>query len=445
RWRRALRAVGRRAWQLAAASLWTSLATAPFTAMAFHRIAGGGLAINLLVVPLIELLVLPLTLLGVLLALAWPAAGGGLIDVAVVAGGWAADLAGAAARVWPATRVPPPTWLELGCAFAVWLVAVLAAQRMLPWRRAVAVALAAVAVLAGSWIVTAHLGPAASTRLEVTFLDVGQGDAAVVRLPGGAVWLVDAGGLPAVPAELDDEARLRLGELPGERSVVPFLEHQRIRRIDRVVLSHPHPDHYRGLRAVARAVPIGELWIAAEGEGRLVADPEYLALLEDLRRRGTAIVHPLLEVPYLDHGVSLTALAPRFEGPRATTDPVVSVNDNSLVVRIEYAGRVILFGGDLEAEGEDELAAHMPAALRADVIKVAHHGSRTSSSPAFARAVAPAYAVISCGVANQFGFPAPAVVERWRHGGATVLRTDLHGSVTAIITREGGLWLETVD
>lgn len=444
-WRRALRVLGRRAWQLAAASVWTSLATAPFTAMAFHRAAGGGLAVNLLVVPLVELIVLPLTLLGAVLGLVWNELGGVLIDVAVGAGAIAAELAGVAARVWPSTRVPPPTWLELAALGALWLAAVLVAQRRLRWRRGAAVGLAAMAVLAGSWLVTAHLAPVRSSQLEVTFLDVGQGDAAVVRLPGGAVWLIDAGGLPAVPAELDPAARRRLGELPGERSVVPFLEHQRIRAIDRVVLSHPHPDHYRGLRAVARAVPIRELWVAADGEGRAPADPEYHDLLDELRRGGTRIVHPLLDTPYIDHGVSLTALAPRFGGPRATTDPVVSINDDSLVVRLDYAGRSVLFAGDLEVEGEETLSRERPAKLRADVVKVAHHGSKTSSSAAFVGAVAPAYAVISCGVANQFGFPAPAVVERWQTGGATVLRTDLRGAVTAVISAGGGLWVETVD
>jgi competence protein ComEC len=277
----------------------------------------------------------------------------------------------------------------------------------------------------------------------VTFLDVGQGDAAVLQLPGGAVWLIDAGGLPAVPSELEPATRLRLGELPGERSVVPFLEHQRIRVVDRVVLSHPHPDHYRGLRAVARAVPIRELWVAADGEGLGVADPEYNALIEDLRTRGTRIVHPRLDTPVRERGVTLTALAPRFDPHLATTDPVVSVNDDSLIVRVDYAGRSILFAGDLELEGEQALAAL--ASARVDVVKVAHHGSRTSSSEAFVAATSPTLAVISCGVANQFGFPDPDVVRRWAASGANVLRTDVHGSVTVTIAHDGELGVETVD
>jgi competence protein ComEC len=442
RWRRVVRVVSGRVWQLLAASMWTSLATAPFTAVAFHRVAGGGLVANVIVVPLVELVVLPLTLLGALLAVVWDGLGGALIDLAVVAAGAAADVAGLAAEVWPSTRVPPPNWIELCAAFALWLAAVSLARGALVRRRGAIIIAASLAAIAASWIVTAHLAPARSRSLEVTFLDVGQGDAAVVRLPGGAVWLIDAGGLPSVPSRLDRATRERLGELPGTRSVVPFLEHERVRVIDRVVLSHPHPDHYRGLRAVARAFPIRELWVAADGEDQPVSDPEYRQLLADLRARGTRIVHPALDTATVDHGVRLTALAPRFEGERATTDPVVSINDDSLVVRVEYRGRALLFAGDLEVEGEATLARRN---VSADVVKVAHHGSGTSSSPPFVAAVAPRFAVISCGVANQFGFPASSVLARWEGAGARVLRTDVHGSITVVIAEDGGLSVETVD
>ena len=141
-------------------------------------------------------------------------------------------------------------------------------------------------------------------------------------------------------------------------------------------------------------------------------------------------------------GVALSVLAPP-PGPDglAAADPVLSDNDNSLVVRIDFGGRRVLFTGDVEADGEADLvAARGPSgALRADVVKVPHHGSPTSSSPALVRAVHPRVAVISCGPLNRFHFPSPEVVARWRAAGARVLRTDHDGSVTVTIAPDGAM------
>jgi competence protein ComEC len=119
----------------------------------------------------------------------------------------------------------------------------------------------------------------------------------------------------------------------------------------------------------------------------------------------------------------------------------MSVNDNSLVVRVEYAGRAILFTGDLEAEGEIALVGEGGAA--ADVVKAAHHGSRTSSTEELVTAVAAETVVISCGVANRFGFPHEEVLERWEQAGVRILRTDRDGAVTVRVTSGGNLATST--
>jgi competence protein ComEC len=119
---------------------------------------------------------------------------------------------------------------------------------------------------------------------------------------------------------------------------------------------------------------------------------------------------------------------------------VRSVNDNSLVVEVRYRGRSILFAGDLEEEGESALVADGIEPV--DVVKVAHHGSPTSSTAAFVAATHPKLAVISCGRANHFGFPSTAVVERWRAIGAEVVRTDLDGAITVRVDAAGGLSIE---
>jgi competence protein ComEC len=122
-------------------------------------------------------------------------------------------------------------------------------------------------------------------------------------------------------------------------------------------------------------------------------------------------------------------------------DPVRSVNDNSLVLELRFAGRTVLLTGDLEAEGEAELTAARRAAGagRVDVVKVPHHGSATSSSPELVGALAPALAVISCGRGNSFGLPAASVIAAWAAAGAEIARTDRDGAVTVTISADGAL------
>jgi competence protein ComEC len=191
-------------------------------------------------------------------------------------------------------------------------------------------------------------------------------------------------------------------------------------------------------------VDIDALWLARPHPGARAA-PSYRDLLAELRARGTRIVYPPLGRPLVQGGAQLVALAPRYLDGIAAADPVSSINDNSLVVRVAFAGRSVLFTGDIEKEGEELLMERYGDALRADVLKVPHHGSPTSSTAAFAARVAPAWAVISCGLATRFGFPAPAVVARWQAAGARVLRTDRVGAVTVVISPDGGMRVEAFD
>lgn len=281
---------------------------------------------------------------------------------------------------------------------------------------------ALVGVLVAAWALGREPPSAA---LRVTFLDVGQGDAAIIETPGGQVWLVDAGGTPGAAATTHATTIRRTLAAYGHA------------KIDVAIVSHPHPDHYLGLRGLG--VPIAELWLADERERP--SGGELAQIARHLEQTGTRIVHPPLGRAHAHEGVELVVHAPRFElgdSVVEATDPVRSVNDNSLVVEVRFAGRSILFAGDLEAEGE--------AALRdvgsVDVVKVPHHGSPTSSTTGFVATTRPRLAVISCGVANAYGFPAPAVVARWEAAGAEVVRTDRHGAITVGITRDGALSVE---
>jgi competence protein ComEC len=267
----------------------------------------------------------------------------------------------------------------------------------------------------------------------------------VVELPGGGVWLIDGGGLPFVAGAAGDAERARRAASPGEQAVLRFLRHHRIDRIDVLVITHPHPDHYAGLAALAGRIDIGELWVARGAETD--AAPAYRDLVAALTGAGARVVHPPLGRPLpAGGGVDVTALGPDWAGDgTATADEVTDANDDSLVLRLDFAGRRLLFTGDAEEEQESELVSLGPAALRADVIKVAHHGSRTSSMPALVDAVAASHAIISCGRGNRFGLPDEEVVDRWTAAGARVLRTDRDGTVTITVGPGGELRAHTFE
>jgi competence protein ComEC len=406
------------------ASAWVTAATAPFTAAAFGQIAWGGLAGNLVVTPIIELLVIPATLFGLVVPLA---IGRWLVGAAVAVTAVIDRLVAAIATVTPVVTVVPPTTAELVAWTAAWLVPFLAyTGRLRRWRLLALVALAAcVGLRAARWTVLAHDGD-----LVVTFLDVGQGDAAVIETPDGQTWLVDAGGDPGVG--------LARGAAPG-KAVARFLAARGRTRLDLVIVSHPHPDHYLGLLALADAVAVDTVLVAVDPDPQ--PDGAFAHVLARLRAAGARVVVPPLGLAAAAGGARLEVLAPRYrpDGPPlvAAGDPVRSVNDNSLVVAVAYAGRRVLFLGDLEEEGEHELAA--AGLARADVVKVAHHGSATSSTAELVAATGAEIAVISCGRGNRFGFPRAIALERWVAAGARVLRTDTAGAVTVTVDPVGAI------
>jgi competence protein ComEC len=412
-------------WRFGAATLAATAFTAPLVAHDFGEIAPVAPLGNLALVPLVELGVVPLGLFGGALAALGVPPG----TLALRAAGVTARLALAVADVFRA-RAPLltcrlPNGFETGALMAAaagLLWGVRAAGRARRW--AVTAGLAAAACGAGS-LVARDWARRHDPSARVTFLDVGQGDAAVVEAPGGAVAVIDGGG------SFDDAFDT------GERIVEPFLRARGICRVDLVALSHPHPDHLNGLRRILRRFPVGALWTSGD-DGR---NPEYARLLELARAGGVptpvpaatalgpAWVEPL--GPFVD------ALGAEAIGP----PPGLSVNDASLVLRVAFAGRALLFPGDLEADGEGELVGRRAVGedVAADVLKVPHHGSRTSSSDELVSAVHPALAVISLGWRNRFHFPAAEVLARYAAHGVTVLRTDRDGAVTVTIAPDGNV------
>jgi competence protein ComEC len=393
----------------ASTTIAATLPCIPILAHFAPRVPLGGILANLVAVPVGEMAALPLCLVHAGLA-PWPdaerggaaAASGALVCVRLLARAFAS------LRMF-AVEVPMPTSWEL--------VVLAAGASALAFQRGVArgrLALAAMAALVLAEIMARReAGPRGVLR--ATFLDVGQGDSAIIDFPDGRAMVIDGGGLVGSPLDT------------GERVLAPALRGRRRSKIAVAVLSHPHPDHFIGLRAGLAAVDVGALWDTGQGE-REGTKGGYAELLAIMRQRGVPIVRPdaLCGAPRVFGEAMVEALAPC---PEAVPDR--GANDNSFVLRITYGARAFLFVGDAEHEAEADLLARIPEKLRADVLKVGHHGSRTSSTPAFLAAVHPSHAVISSGVRNRFGHPHPATLEALSRAGIHVWRTDHDGAVVA--------------
>ncbi len=402
---RALRWMGAMAMTTTAATL----ATAPVVAHHFGQVSVAGLATNIVAIPWTTLVLLPLGLSGAAVGLVAPAVGVPLLAAA----GWAAALLDrlcALVASWDLAVVTlAPGWpVTLGLAAS--LLGLVTRGRS----RLVALVLAAALLGAGG---VAALHRDLDAALELTFLDVGQGDSTLARFPDGTTVLVDGGG--SLSETYD----------PGAARVVPYLRAAGVTRLDLVVATHPHPDHVKGLAAVLASVEVGELWACWHQE----ENPWHEDLLRAARRRGIRVTRPRL----LRRGeVVLRPIWP--EGyDKHCGDPGYSANDNSVVLRLEYGRAAALLPGDIEREVERLLVRGKSRWLRADLLKAPHHGSGTSSSAAFIRAVSPRLTVISCGLDNSFGIPPPRVVARYRRLGVPLARVDLSGAVGVRLHADG--------
>jgi competence protein ComEC len=244
-------------------------------------------------------------------------------------------------------------------------------------------------------------------------LDVGQGDSTFVDLPDGKLMVVDGGGLVGSPVD------------PGASVLAPLLRARRRDRVDIAVLSHPHPDHYIGLASALANVEVGEFWDTGQGRAQ-GAGTEYQSLLADLAARHVPVFGPdrLCGAEALRGGARVRVLS-----PCPSFDPVLGPNDNSFVVRVRWGERAVLLTGDAEHETEERLVRNAGDTLRADLLKVGHHGSRTSTSPALLSAVRPAFATISSGVRNRFGHPNEVTLATLAAFGVATFRTDRAGSI----------------
>lgn len=412
------------AWLLGSLATTVSamLPCVPLLSLLSSEVGLAGLLANVVAGPVGELAALPLCLLHTLLG-SWPS----LEHGAAMAGGGALLVVRAIAKISADQTglrfaLPVPSGLQLAV-LGVLGVALLRFNASQRWARRLALAGAALALLLSeAW--QRHLG-APRGQLAATVLDVGQGDSTLVDMPDGSLWLIDGGGFVGSPVD------------PGRAAILPELRSRRRSRIDVMVLSHPHPDHFTGLESVIRAVDVGEFWDTGQGLAQ-GAGPTYARIRALLAERHIPVRGPAELCGQRSRGgvpVQVLSPCPGFR-------PGFGANDNSFVIRMAWGQRAYLFTGDAEQEAE-AILLERHVNLTADFLKVGHHGSRTSSTPAFLDSVAPSVATMSTGVRNRFGHPHAPTLAKLAARGILALRTDRYGAVR-IVTDGHALSVESV-
>lgn len=389
---------------------FASIGTAPLVWYHFGYAAPIGLLANLVVVPMASVAVILPGLIGVMtLPLCAPLAGllfrvaGHAAEAAIYVDTLCAAIPGGYLTL---PRPDPAVPLLILC-----LLFSLILSRTNRRRGPAAVAILCL-ILLGGRAVTAHRERHHNPSLRVTVLDVGHGTAVVISFPNGKRWLVDGGF--AMPDGYD----------VGSLAVAPALQAEQITSLDAVVLTHPESDHLGGLIHILNHFAVKTL-ITGPGKGHGVLWDRFA---EAASRSGARMVQFTDQTPpLLVEGVRVTCLHPSAS---VVTTGKGAVNNSSLVLQLEYGTHRLLLTGDIMGKAEARLVTAAGEALRSDVLVIPHHGSASSSTPAFLAQVLPSVAIVSAGQANRYGLPHAEALERYSQTGCALYRTDRHGAVT---------------
>jgi competence protein ComEC len=393
------------------------LGTAPFVALHFNRISLIGFLTNLFFVPWVGFIIVPLSIVASLLSFfVYPLAVlliqvNDLITMILLKA-----VALSASFPYASFFVSTPAAFEIILFYLLLLIAVHLRQgkRM----RYLFLGCCIVLVLNFAFWNTKEWF---RKKLVMTFIDVGHGDAILIEFPKGKRMLMDGGGLR--------EDRFDI----GKNVIAPFLWNKKIRKIDLLVLTHPDPDHFKGLNFIASHFSIGTFW-----DNGVQGDSEsYIRLQETLLKkkiRRSSLNEQTL--PQLIHGVQLSVLNPPVmkESQRGNQNPSL-LNNQSLVMKMQFKQIAILLSGDIEQQAEYRMI-RKGFPLKADLLKIPHHGSSSSSTQAFLEKVKPSYAILSVSERNLGRLPHREVLRRYEQLGTRIFRTDKHGAITVVTDGE---------
>lgn len=396
---------------LIAVTLSAMIFLLPIISFYFHRISVVSIPANVIVVPILGLWVIPLGLLSVAsLAISTP-----LAQLFLQLGAWGTEWMTAVVQVW--THFPwasfwvvTPNIFEMLIFYSI-IFFIFFIRR---WSWAKVGLLFVLCLLAADifhWTYKTRYNP----YLKVTYLDVGQGNSALIQFPGKERMLIDGGGFSRSTFDV------------GRMVVAPFLFYSKILHVDYLVLTHPQADHMNGLRFIASHFHPKEFWY----NGYRVRNRAFMDLMKiveegKIRERRPADIRGVQEIS----GVKVELLHPlSVKRKEQLVENSVGINNNSLVLKLSYGGRSLLFPGDLERAGEEVVISRAGSLLRSDILLAPHHGSRSSCSKAFLQMVRPQTCIISSGHGNYFGFPHPETLKRLRDAGSQVVRIDQVGAV----------------
>jgi len=431
----------------------------PLVAYYFNQVSLVGLAANFIVVPLVGFVTIPLGLLALFVLPLSIALASGCIKAALFILSYVLDIVNFFADLpFAALKMVTPSLLEIVCFYVLgWALlnqrrfepageatapsAAAAVERDLPVKRdyparvgptglrrffplhtgmrpgelaKLALVLVALTLALDScyWLYQRFWHP----DLRVTVIDVGQGSASLLELPGGYTILVDGGGF-------GDNSTFNV----GEKVIAPFLWRKKIRTVDTLILSHPNSDHLNGLIYIARNFNVRNVWTNNESRNTL----GYASLMQVIARLNIDLpVFESMARRYRIGGVELNLLypPPNFLKLR-NTQKWRSTNNNSLVVKASLKSISFLFPGDIMAAAEQELVQLAGHELASTILVAPHHGSKTSSSNIFLKAVNPAVIIISAGLNNRFKLPHLATLKRYDNQGCAIWRTDVNGAI----------------
>ena len=403
---------------LACVSAAAILFLLPITCYYFHRISLISLPANLTTVPILGMWIIPL---GLLSAITLPFSTGAA-DFFLQVGAWGLNSMMEIIEFW--ARLPgssiwmvTPNLYEIlifyGLIFFVFFF------RRGRWAK-IGLAVAVILTLSdiGYWVCKVRF----NRDLEVTFLDVGKGNAALVSFPGGKKMLIDGGGFSRGNFDV------------GKMVVAPFLWHSKIGRIDYLVLSHPQSDHMNGLRFIATAFHPKEFWYT----GDQVETATFKELISIIERGKIKTMLPAdLKGVIRINGADIRVLHPDPDMPPfLPKDDKTWLNNRSLVLKITYRGTAFLFPGDLEEAGEAALISNAGEMVKSDILLSPHHGSKTSSSKTFLEMVRPGICIVSSGEGRSRNLPHQTVLQRLRRIRCKVIRISRSGAVTITIGKD---------
>jgi competence protein ComEC len=411
-------------WEMFQLSLTIQLGLLPVLVADFHLVSLSGPVSNVPAVLLTSLIV-PLGFVALVTGLFWTRLGailakpvGWLVTALIDSVQWFARWR------WLSYRLPgPPLWLLIGFLILLGILGFVLLRSAsglggigfpawAKWSLGATLAAATIAIATYPFPPRLHRG-----ELEVTVLDVGQGDSIFVAFPDGRTMLVDGGGLEGSFTTGGYSSGLDV----GEEVVSPFLWSRGLKHLDAVELTHTDHDHIGGLPAVLDNFHVSRLWVGHGDETRA-----YLALAAEAQSLGVPIVHRRRGDSF-DWG----DVQGRFLWPPTDGEMVKASNNVSVVLSLTDGSDRFLLTGDIEKQTEHALVEDGDP-LASVFLKVPHHGSKTSSTQEFLEAVQPKYAVISVGKDNSYGQPSPEVVERYRKDGIALWQTDSDGAVTAL-------------